>query len=92
MFNIPYTLFLAAKNKLSLSEQSELLGHLREIASAPSESSCDREVDRLKESKVYKKSFEVRHYVDTRWLCIREVRYCTGHVPCSTRSIVVQHI
>ncbi|KAI2642463.1 Pyruvate dehydrogenase E1 component subunit beta, mitochondrial [Labeo rohita] len=66
------------KIKLSPSDQKELLDHLRDIASAPSESSCDREVERLKESKVYK-SLEVRNYVDRRWLCVREVEDCTGH-------------
>ncbi|KAK9969753.1 hypothetical protein ABG768_027902 [Culter alburnus] len=60
-----------AKNKLSLSEQNELPDHLRDIASAPSEASCDREVERLKESKVYK-SLEVKNYVDKRWLCVQE--------------------
>ncbi|XP_055073934.2 uncharacterized protein [Misgurnus anguillicaudatus] len=68
-----------AKNKLSLSEQNELLNHLRDIASAPSEASCDREVERLKESKVYK-SLEVKNYVDRRWLCVRE-RWCRAYAP-----------
>ncbi|XP_058627610.1 uncharacterized protein LOC131537920 [Onychostoma macrolepis] len=67
------TVVLPAKIKLSHSEQKELLDHLLDIASAPSESACDREVERLKESKVYK-SLEVRNYVDRRWLCVREVR------------------
>ncbi|KAL1268583.1 hypothetical protein QQF64_033946, partial [Cirrhinus molitorella] len=68
-----------AKIKLSPSEQKQLLDHLRDIASAPSESSCDREVERLKESKVYK-SLEVRNYVDRRWLCVRE-RWCRAYAP-----------
>ncbi|KAF4115100.1 hypothetical protein G5714_002589 [Onychostoma macrolepis] len=68
-----------AKIKLSHSEQKELLDHLLDIASAPSESACDREVERLKESKVYK-SLEVRNYVDRRWLCVRE-RWCRAYAP-----------